>query len=612
MAARGRSRWVVGIGMALLALGALANVASSQPMNPLSVEPRVPRLGQTPCVVELFRDLRIDNNSEAGPYREFEYTPPAGCPGPWAKVILSVDLSGPGTTEIANITIALADQRRSLDWTTELFVGGAQFNAGQSRWRVERDVTEYSSLMRNARPGYVMQTDGYYRDACGCSSAHATGRLIFYPLIAAQPAPDIPDSVHPVNDRGALPFSPTLPRNIERAYLDVYAQQPQPWFSCVPPSAVLNFRLLVTTPLALGDYRDPGVGDQQGCAGTGYLDVVVLVDGQPAGVVPMYPWLNSDLNLNFPRTVDVPVPTPQSINMMPFRIDLTPFAGLLSNGADHAISFEFANGETQGSGPFARGQLLLYLDHGSTQVSGQVTRNTLVGTNVQQIHLRNQWQAVADTLTGDVLREFRRNFQIAGYVNTSRGRVDTTVTQDQLLTNAQLVRLVGITSLPNHTYAQNLDLVSVTNRTSLRELGATVLALDRERFHYPLQIDWEATGGTTTTTGSRLDRGSAFVVQGDHKQASHFRPSGAYATRLYANFAGGKAFDAQTGISNWRGARSHYFNDNMGSCFRERVTWLRDVVTSHTQGVGCPDQRNRVRGFAHPDGSPDAALGWQR
>lgn len=610
MRAQKRTHWLVGVVIGT-ALAAMTGVAGSQPMNPLSVEPRLPRLAQTPCVVELFRDVRIDNSSDAGLFREFEYTPPANCPGPWAKIILSVDLTGPGTTDVINITISLADQRRNVDWATELFVGGAQFNAGQGRWRVERDVTDYSALMRTARPGYLMQTDGYFRDACGCVSGHATARLIFYPVVAAQAAPAVPDAVYPAHDHGAFVFSPALPRNIERAYLDVYAQQPQPWFSCVPPSAALDFPLLVSTPLALGDYADPGLGDPQGCAGTGYRDVVVLLDGQPAGVAPVYPWLNSDLNLHFERTVDVPVPTPQSINLLPFRVDLTPFAGILSNGADHAISFQFADGETLMGGPFVRGQLLLYLDHGSTQVSGQVTRNSLVGTNVQQTYLRNQWQAQADMVTGDVLREFRRSFQIAGYVNTSRGRINTTVTQDQLLTSAQLIRLVGITSLPNHTYAQNLDMDSATNRTILRELGGTVLALDRERFHYPLRIDWEATGGTTATAGSRLDHGSAFVEQGHHNQSSYYRPAGSYATRLYANFAGGRVFDGQGGYTRWQGARSHYFYDNMGSCFRERVTWVRDAVTSHTQGVGCPGDANRIRGFAHPDGSPDS-MGWWR
>lgn len=109
-----------------------------------------------------------------------------------------------------------------------------------------------------------------------------------------------------------------------------------------------------------------------------------------------------------------------------------------------------------------------------------------------------------------------------------------------------------------------------------------------------------------------MDRAAAFVVQGQHQQGGYYRPAGTYGDRVYANFAGGRNYNRLTGTyTNWQGARSHYFNDTAGSCYRERVTWLRDVLSSHTQGVGCPDGINRVRGFAHPDGSPNN-LGWLR
>jgi hypothetical protein len=103
-----RSPWAFLVGGAIAAVGALAVgsppgaaqesgsvITPVPPMNTLSVEPRVPRLGITPCVVELFRGLVIDNYVVEGDFDTFEYVPPAGCPGPWATVILSVDLSTP-------------------------------------------------------------------------------------------------------------------------------------------------------------------------------------------------------------------------------------------------------------------------------------------------------------------------------------------------------------------------------------------------------------------------------------------------------------------------------------------------------------------------------------
>jgi hypothetical protein len=589
-----------------------AQSAMAPPMNALSVEPRVPRLGITPCVVELFQDVNTGYYGEPMFVPEFEYAPPAGCPGPWAKVIFSVELRGPGTTGVANVTFGLGDASRNEFLSTELLVAGAQYNSGQQSWRVERDITEYSALLREPRPGFARDSGGYQRDPYWGNNPVASGRMIFYPATPAQPAPEVPDAIFPAR------FDTMLPRNIERAYLDVYAQlPPQFWFSCVPADAAASWPLLVETSLALGDHvQQAGDGPGQGCSGSSYRDVVVRIDGQAAGVAPLYPWLNSDLNLSFERSVDVPVPTPQSINLMPYRVDLTPYAALLSNGAPHHIQVEHARPEGGELGGFYSAQLLVYLDRGSTQVTGAMTRNTLAGSTIAATQVRSDWSLAGDVLHGDVERHYRRQFEIAGYVNTSRGRINSSVKQEHVFTNTQVVQLDGVSSPEHHRYAQNLDLVSTTTRTSLRQLGTQVLGMDKERYHYPLQIDYEATGGFIASGGPPfgpyIERASAAVLQGHHQQGAYFRPAGSYANRVYANFAGSRTFDALSGqSSDWQGARSHYFFDSAGSCSRERVTWLRTVPTTHTQGQGCPDGHNRVRGFAHPDGSPDN-LGWLR
>lgn len=484
--------------------GALAGISALQaqvaptpapPMNALSVEPRVPRLGITPCVVELFQNVDSGYYGEPMFEPEFEYAPPAGCPGPWAKVIFSVDLSGPGTTGIAKVKFGLGDSRRRDEWSTDLMVVGAQFNNGQQSWRVERDITEYAALLRAPRPGFVRDDYGYGRDPYWGNNPRASGRMIFYPATSAQPAPELPDAILPVHESGA-PLE-SVPRNIERAYLDVYAQLPNFWFSCVPSDAAARWPLLVETALALGDFvAYAGDGPGQGCAGSSYRDVVVRIDGEVAGIAPLYPWLNSDLNLRFERSVDVPVPTPQSINLMPYRVDLAPYAALLSNGAQHSIRIEYARGDGASLIGFSSAQLLLYLDQDSTQVTGQVTHNTLDGAAVEVTTARNDWQEGANaTLVGDIERLYRRQFEIIGYVNTSKGRVDTTIKQEHLFSNTQHVELTGVDSPADHDYAQRLDLVSITERTVLRQRGSTVLAFDRIRHHFPLQIDYSASGG---------------------------------------------------------------------------------------------------------------------
>lgn len=630
-----RSPWAFLVGGAIAAMGALAGgappgmaqeganaIVPAPPMNALSVEPRVPRLGIAPCVVELFRDLAINNSGEEGEFQRFEYAPPGGCPGPWAKVILSVDLSLPTTLPVYyaglnNLMISLGDESRDVKKSIELMMATPQINDGAPKWRVERDVTDYSALLYTARPGFARNTDNFFKFPCGgCTSAIATARLIFYPATVIQPAPEVPDAIYPDGYYSTGVF----PRNIERAYLDLYLQVPNTWFTCMPRSAVTDYPILLYTPMAIGDVYDFYENNPHGCVGATYRDAVVHIDGQPAGVATLYPWLNTNLNLRFPHSVDVPVPTVQSINLMPFRVDLTPFAALLSDGNPHVISTSYEHpDEFEAGGAYEVGQLLFYLDHGSQQVTGAVTVNTLAtgvpwtATAIEATEVRNDWRQEGDVLHGDVENHYRRQYEIAGYVNTSRGRIDSRVKHEHVLTNVQLVRVEDMSNFEHHTYAQNLDFVSTTTRSSLRQQGTKVLSLDKERYHYPLKIDYQATGGATgLNSDSYIERARASVIQGHHQQRAFYRPEGTYANRLYANFAGSRSYNALTDTSsNWYGARSHYFNDSAGSCFRERVTWLSATLTSHTQGESCPNGYNYVRGFAHPDGSPES-LGWLR
>ena len=68
------------------------------------------------------------------------------------------------------------------------------------------------------------------------------------------------------------------------------------------------------------------------------------------------------------------MPGVQTLNFVPYRVDLTPFAATLDDGNQHTISLSVFNADDYFS---ATASLLLYLDHGSTQVSGAVTQNTL-------------------------------------------------------------------------------------------------------------------------------------------------------------------------------------------------------------------------------------------
>src|ERR1700710_663868 len=82
-------------GLAGVAPG-LAQPAATSPSTPVigsgntvTADPPLPRPRTPPCTVQLFNNFQFADFSP----KPFTYAPPAACPGPWAKVILSADFS---------------------------------------------------------------------------------------------------------------------------------------------------------------------------------------------------------------------------------------------------------------------------------------------------------------------------------------------------------------------------------------------------------------------------------------------------------------------------------------------------------------------------------------
>jgi hypothetical protein len=82
--------------------------------------------------------------------KSFTYTPPADCPGPWAKVILE-----------ANFSI---NKGRQYDRTANIWIGPTNIYFGTTaepshnvarHWHVERDLTDYSSIFTVTQAGTV-------------------------------------------------------------------------------------------------------------------------------------------------------------------------------------------------------------------------------------------------------------------------------------------------------------------------------------------------------------------------------------------------------------------------------------------------------------------------
>jgi len=538
-----------------------AAAAQPTPVPPLTIgsantataDPAVPHPRTTPCRVPLFTDLQFADFSP----KLFAYAPPAACPGPWQKVVLEADYS--------------VEAGRQFDRTATLWIGGVNVYFGTTAepsrtvaraWHIERDLTEYSQLLQMPSQGRAEL--GNLVNGTFTSSLWGTAQIAFYPRRskdADEGTAAIADLVLPLSASAtggtvAL-FDPSaelsgtlqLPRNVERAYLDVILQHQgandEFWYACVP------------TNLA---------GELQSCTGTAFREGQLSIDGQPAGVVPIFPWI-------FTGGVDPlfwrPIPAPQALNFVPYRVDVTPFAGVLSDGQPHRLAIKVTNNSQYFS---TTATLLLYLDHGSTQVTGAVTQNT-IGTPSPTVNPVLNTDPATGTVTGTVTTTSSRRFVLAGWVKTSHGRIQTEIAQTIDFSNLQ--QFVSPQSLPE-TFVQNIRQSTAISSTT-RVRGGSRSGETTVRLSWPLEMDLTV----------NIDQSGGFVSQiGKVKQAYNRVDSNGDDSSLVSN-SGEWADTFPTGEG--QSGSQRFFSGSDDHCFSRALSASAGVLTSIVDGKGCDD-----------------------
>jgi hypothetical protein len=422
-----------------------------------TADPPVPRPDTKPCTVSLLSNQAFDDFNN----KPFTYTPPAGCPGPWSRVVFEGDFSIQAGVQY--------------DRTAEVFLGDADIYFGTTAeplqseadtWHVERDVTDYSALFKSTQSGFASL--GNLIEPGLNSIIYGTFTLQFYPADFVNPAPRTADAVLAIPDNSNGTFaidsgSPvlaqtfTLPTNVEGAYLDIYAQsqnEEEQWFLCVPTSL------------------SPDLGD---CQDTSFREVEVTLDGTPAGVAPVYPWIYTG---GIDPYLWIPIPGVQTLEFKSYRVDLTPFAAELSNRAQHTIGVSVYDAYEYFS---TDAVLLLYLDHGSKTVTGEVTKNNLAAPNPTVVNTVSFNSSGVGG--GTITTTNSHNYTIAGYVNTSHGRVWTTVDGIVNFRNDTTVALTASNQeIQNEVQSSTVDQKTTTQDGWLSTTHETY-------FSYPFKIN---------------------------------------------------------------------------------------------------------------------------
>ena len=528
--------------------------------NPITAEPLVPRPHAKPCTVQLFQNLEFADFSA----KTFSYAPPASCPGPWTKVVFTADFT---------VTAG-----RQFDRTAAFYLGHANIYYGTTAepssavspsWHVERDVTDLSALFKSQQSGeadlgnFVGVSGGV--DYTGIIYANAA--LEFYPASPFERVPATPDLVVPLPDAegGAaalnaassqLSQSVTLPTNVERVYLDVIAQSQSNdefWYTCVPNDVA---------------------SELQSCGNSGFRETEISIDNQPAGVAPIYPWIYTG---GIDPYLWRPIPGVQTLDFKPYRVDLTPFAGLLSDGQAHTVALGVYNADNYF---LVTANLLVYTDRRAHKVTGGILENTLASAPTPSVKEALQKDA-AGNITGTVAVTSARSYKITGYLNTSHGRIETKVEAALGFANTQTFNITQT------EYVQGI--VQSTTVDSKTTTGDGWLSQTTEnKFSYPFTLTYSqienADGSFDITTTSNQEDRLDEIQKWNRFDIFNSKLRNEVTSADTLNF---NASGALTGHSKQASSQKYFDKDSSGYCYSRAITSASGLLASVNDGAGC-------------------------
>jgi hypothetical protein len=257
----------------------------------------------------------------------------------------------------------------------------------------------------------------------------------------------------------------------------------------------------------------------------------------------------------------------QTLNFKPYRVDLTPFAGKLSNGQQHTIGVSVYNAYEYFS---ADAVLLLYQDHGSKNVTGEVTRNTLTAPDPKVVNTVSFNSSGIGG--GTITTSNSHDFTIAGYVNTSHGRVATSVDE---VVNFRNVTKVALTAA-NVEIQDEVQSSTVDALTTSRETHVS----------YPFTINLSDTflsnGNVPQVTSidqqyekSEKEYRSGFPVF----QSSVSNEVKTHDSTEFVYSDGGYSLGPSSGQSS---SQTYTYRDSRGGCYSRTLT-AADLVLTHVE-----------------------------
>jgi hypothetical protein len=371
--------------------------------NPVSLDApaRVPHT--RPTIVTVADNAQFGN--APAPYADTVSLPK----GNWATVV--VNITG---TETGRQYDRLAEV---YDGATQIFLGVTpEPTPAGITWHVQKDITGYLPILSGQRT-FSTYVDNY-TNSVDTGIPALTVRLYFYPAgdgyrpahVAGTGDPSLAGDA--VNQAG--PATPATNAGVPNDIVTLVPSGDSSDFNTINAGSSLSATVALPDDIRAAslDLYAVGQGNDEFWWGLtpAFREIEVAIDGRPAGVV----WPDA-----FVYTGGVnpliwrPLTGVDTLDIPSYRLDLTPFAGLLSSGGTHTITLTVAGN----AGYWLAGGALL-LSAGGPAVTGSVTTDTLsfpTTSTVSTSDALGSASSVASTESASA------SYQIAGTV-TQRSR----------------------------------------------------------------------------------------------------------------------------------------------------------------------------------------------
>ncbi len=323
--------------------------------------------------------------------------------GHWADVVL--DVSG-------------TESGRQFDRLCEVFAGPSEIFLGVTpeptpagiRWHVQKNITGYLPLLSGTQT-FTTFVDNFLSTTDNGVPV-ITAKLLFYP---AGPgfAPAHPVSLgspalagDAINETG--PAAPPQHAGVPTQVVPILPQGATTTLNTLNAGQTLSATVTLptnTTTANLDLYAVGQINDEFWWSlNPAFREIEVSIDGKPAGVVWPYPYVyTGGVNPLIWR----PVTGIHTMDIPSYRLDLTPFAGML--GGTHTISLTVLNN----TGFWLAGGSLL-VGAGADPTTGSVVTDTLAFPTASRVTTKHAFGSASKPVTSE---KASASYQISGQVS---------------------------------------------------------------------------------------------------------------------------------------------------------------------------------------------------